>query len=68
MGQEAVEQGRFAEAIGPLGKYLDAKPQGDVADTALANLAAAELGQRHPDEAWKALTRLAEGFPAQQRG
>ena len=63
MGQEAVEQGHFAEAIGPLGKYLAAKPRGDVADTALAHLAAAELGLRHPDEAWKTLTRLAEDFP-----
>src|SRR5208337_908742 len=63
IGQEAVEQGHFAEAIGPLRQYLNANPQGEVADSALAHLATAELGLRHPDEAWKTLIQLADRFP-----
>jgi len=63
IGQEAVEQGHFAEAIGPLRQYLNANPQGEVADSALAHLATAELGLRHPDEAWKTLIQLADSFP-----
>ncbi len=63
IGQQAVEESRFGAAIGPLRQYLNAKPRGDVADTALAHLATAELGLQHPDEAWKTLTLLADRFP-----
>lgn len=63
IGQEAVEQGHFAEAIGPLRQYLNANPRGEVADSALAHLATAELGLRHTDEAWKTLIQLADRFP-----
>ena len=63
IGQEAVEQGHFGKAIGPLRHYLEASPQGEVADSALAHLTTAELGLRHTDEAWKALNQLAARFP-----
>ncbi len=63
IGQEAVEQGRFAAAIGPLRQYLNANPRGEVADVALAHLATADLGLGHPDEAWKTLIQLADLFP-----
>src|SRR5208337_4175716 len=63
IGQEAVEQSHFAKAIGPLREYLNANPRGEVADSALANLAIAELGLRHPDEAWKTLIELTDRFP-----
>ena len=63
IGQEAVEQGHFAEAIGPLRQYLNANPRGEVADSALAHLATAELGLRQTDEAWKTLIQLADRFP-----
>ena len=63
IGQEAIEQGHFAEAIKPLRQYLNANPRGEVADSALAHLATAELGLRHPDEAWKTLIQLADSFP-----
>ena len=66
IGQAAVEQGRFAEAIGPLRQYLNANPRGEVADSALAHLATAELGLRHTDEAWKTLIRACRSLPAQQ--
>ena len=63
IGQEAVEQGHFAEAIGPLRQYLNDNPRGEVADSALAHLATAELGLRHTDQAWKTLIQLADRFP-----
>ena len=63
IGQEAVEQGHFAEAIGPLRQYLKMNPRGDVADSALAHLTTAELGLRQTDEAWKTLAQFADRFP-----
>jgi TolA-binding protein len=63
IGQEAVERGRFADAIGPLGRYVSANPSGQVADSALAHLATAELGLLHPDQARKYLEQLAVRFP-----
>ncbi len=64
LGQGHVEAGRFAEAIAALEKYQVAKPDGDVADHALAHLATArlELGQTEAAEAIAAT--LAERFPA----
>ena len=64
LGQEHVEAGRYARAIGPLERYLSAKPQGDVAEFALAHLAAAQLGAGRADDAWKSLQTLADRFPA----
>jgi TolA-binding protein len=64
LGQEHVEAGRFAQAIGPLERYLAANPRGDVAEFALADLAVAQLGAGRADDAWKTLAVLAERFPA----
>jgi TolA-binding protein len=63
IGQERVEQGHFAEAIGPLNLYLNHSPEGDVADFALAHLATAQLGLGKIDLAWSTLNRLADRFP-----
>ena len=46
LGQDHVEAGRYAEAVGPLEKYLAADPRGDVAEFALAHLAVAQFGSR----------------------
>lgn len=63
LGQGHVEAGRYAEAVAALKQYLTAKPQGDVADFALAQLAEAQLGLARPDDALKTLNSLAERFP-----
>ncbi len=63
LGQAQIETGRFAEAVAPLEKYLEAKPDGEVADHALAYLAWARLEQNQPDAALAAAKRLAERFP-----
>ncbi|HEX8200605.1 MAG TPA: tetratricopeptide repeat protein, partial [Isosphaeraceae bacterium] len=63
VGQAHVEAGRFAEAAAAMEKYLAQKPDGEVADHALAYLAIAraELGQA--DASRQALDRLAARFP-----
>jgi TolA-binding protein len=63
VGQAHVEAGRFAEAAGAMEKYLAQKPDGEVADHALAYLAIAraELGQADASRA--ALEGLAGRFP-----
>jgi TolA-binding protein len=63
VGQGHIEAKRYAEAVPVLEKYLAARPDGDVADYALAHLVHAhtELGQT--DAAWKALNALAGRFP-----
>jgi TolA-binding protein len=63
IGQERIEQGRFAEAIGPLTSYLSRNSGGDVADFALAHLATAQLGVGKSDQAWSTLKRLEDRFP-----
>ena len=63
LGQAHVEAGRYAEATASLEQYLAAKPQGDVVDFALAQLAEARLGLGRPQDALKTLTVLAERFP-----
>jgi cellulose synthase operon protein C len=63
LGQAHVEAGRYAEATVALEQYLTAKPQGDVADSALAQLAEARLGLGRPDDALKTLNVLVERFP-----
>jgi TolA-binding protein len=64
LGQAHVEAGRFGEAIAPLERYLDANPRGDVAEFALADLVAAQLGAGRPAEADKTLALLARQYPA----
>ena len=63
IGQSHLTAGRYAEALPPLEAYLSANPKGDVADFALAHLAAAQLGLGQLDEAWKTMADLAERFP-----
>ena len=64
VGQRHVEQGKFAEATGPLQRYLEAQPDGDVADYALAHLTTAQIGLGQIDEAAKSQTQLSNRFPA----
>ncbi len=63
LGQDHVEAGRYAEAVGPLEKYLSSNPRGDVAEFALAHLAVAQLGSGRAAEAWKTLAVLVERYP-----
>ena len=63
LGQAQALTGRYAEAVAPLEKYLESKPDGEVADHALAYLAwsRVELGQE--DAALADLKTLAGRFP-----
>ena len=61
VGQGHFDAGRFAEAVAPLERYLDANPKGDVADAALAYLALAYRRIGRADAAKGALDRLAKG-------
>jgi TolA-binding protein len=63
LGQGHIDAREYAKAIPPLEKYLADRPNGDVADYALANLAQArlELGQTEAAEA--ALAQLNSRFP-----
>jgi cellulose synthase operon protein C len=63
VGQGHIEAKQYAEAVPALEKYLAAKPDGDVADFALAHLVQAKLELGDRDAASKALDRLAEKFP-----
>jgi len=63
LGQTAFDAGRFAEAVPALEKYLADKPDGEVADHALARLAQSESELGHPAEADAALARLAARYP-----
>lgn len=63
VGQSDLEAGRFREAVEPLEGYLTANPAGEVADVALAHLAAARIGLGEIDAAAKVLELLAERFP-----
>jgi TolA-binding protein len=63
IGQGHIEARRFAEAVPAFTKYLDGKPDGEVADYALAHLAQAHLELGQPDAADEALARLADRFP-----
>ncbi len=64
LGQAHVEAGRYAEAIAPLERYLAANPRGEVAEFALADLVAAQVGAGRPLEADKTLGTLSRQFPA----
>lgn len=63
IGQEQARKGQFAEALKSLELYLSGKPDGDVADHAMAHLAVAQLGLGKNHDAWKTLERMAERFP-----
>ncbi|MHB1558329.1 MAG: tetratricopeptide repeat protein, partial [Isosphaeraceae bacterium] len=63
LGQSHLEAGRFAEAIPPLEGYLAAQPRGEVAEFALADLVAAQVGVKRLDDAGRALETLARQFP-----
>ncbi len=63
VGQGHVEAKNYAEAVPALEKYLANKPDGEVADYALAYLVQSHLVLNEPDAAQKALDRLAEKFP-----
>jgi TolA-binding protein len=65
-GQNHLEAGRHADAVGPLEKYLEAKPTGDVADHALAHLTIAQLALGQPDKALAMLSQLESRFPKSQ--
>jgi len=64
LGQADFEAGRYAEAIPALEKYLADKPNGDVADHALARIALAQAALDRPDAAAATLAKLAAAFPA----
>ena len=64
LGQAHVEAGRYAEAIPPLQRYLAENPRGEVAEFALADLVAAQLGAGRTEDAGKTLALLARQFPA----
>ncbi|GAC1464825.1 MAG: tetratricopeptide repeat protein [Isosphaeraceae bacterium] len=63
VGQGHIESKRYAEAVGPLEKYLEAKPDGNEADYALAHLIHARIELSELDAASRALERLATKFP-----
>src|SRR5262249_56637312 len=63
VGQGHVEAKRYADAAAALEQYLAAKPDGEVADFALAHLAHARLELNEPDAAQATLDRLAARFP-----
>lgn len=63
VGQTHFLAGRYTEAIPAFQKYLAGKPKGEVADHALAYLAAAQLETGKPDEAAETLEQLATQFP-----
>lgn len=63
VGQALIEEGKYAEAVGPLEGYLAEQPSGDVADVALAHLVHARTEMGQPETARQALDQLAERFP-----
>ncbi|AMV37577.1 tetratricopeptide repeat protein [Planctomyces sp. SH-PL62] len=63
LGQAHLEAGRFAEAAAAFENSLEAAPDGQVADYALAYEAAAYLGLDRRDDAVAAIGRLSERFP-----
>ncbi len=63
LGQGHVEAGRFAEAIPALEKYLSSKPNGEVADFALAHIAQAQIETGQADAARATMEQLATRFP-----
>jgi TolA-binding protein len=64
LGQSAFDAGRYADAVPALEKYLADRPDGDVAEHALARLAQSQSELGRPDEAAANLARLAAKYPA----
>ena len=63
VGQGEIEAGQFAEAATALEAYLKSKPDGDVADHALAHLVHARVSLGELDAAFATLGQLAKQFP-----
>ncbi len=63
VGRGKIEAKQYAEAVGPLEKYLEARPDGDVAPFALMYLVKAHLELNEVEAASKALGQLAAKFP-----
>jgi TolA-binding protein len=63
VGQSRFDEGRHAEAIDALGRYVEARPDGDAVDHALARIALARSAIGEIDEATADLDRLAGRFP-----
>ena len=63
LGQTDFNEGRFADAIQALEKYLEAKPEGSVAPDALARIALSQATLGQTDAADASLAKLVAGFP-----
>ncbi len=63
LGQSRFDAGQYAESIEPLQQYLQERPDGDVADHALAYLALAKAEVGRNDEAAVDLESLRSRFP-----
>jgi cellulose synthase operon protein C len=63
VGQGHIEAKQYGEAVTALEKYLSAKPDGEVADYALAYLAHARVELGQIDEAFQVLDQLTQRFP-----
>lgn len=63
VGQEHFDRGRYAEAIESLSRSIEARPDGEAVDHALARMALAHAELGEVDEALASLDRLAGQFP-----
>jgi TolA-binding protein len=63
LGQIYIETKEYTKAIAPLEKYLVDRPNGEVADFALAHLAQARLELGDSEGAEQALAQIASRFP-----
>ncbi len=64
LGQEHVEAGRYVQGLGLLERYLAGYPRGDVAESALAQLAVAQYGAGRSEDAFKTMAILSQRYPA----
>ncbi len=63
LGESAVDNRQFAEAVPHLQAYLSARPDGEAAEFALARLALAQAQTGHDAEAARSLAELGKRFP-----
>ena len=63
VGQGHYDAGHYEEAVEALSRYLDARPDGDAADHALARIALSNAKLDRDPEASSALSGLVERFP-----
>ncbi|QDV38253.1 tetratricopeptide repeat protein [Tautonia plasticadhaerens] len=63
VGQAHFDEGRYAEAAEALGRFIEARPDGEAVDHALARIALARSELGEDDQALDALDRLAARFP-----